>query len=158
MILTNQGKLIAAIEFKSHVGTLDKSEHFGKNMNNRVEEVLGTAIDFWTAFREGAFKESPAPFVGWLMLLEDCTGSSRPLKEPFLHFPVHEDFQNTSCAQRYEMLCRKLVREKLYTAATLLLSPRSGIENGEYRELSELTGLKSFVAPLAAHIAAAARG
>jgi len=41
-----------------------------------------------------------------------------------LHFDIFEEFKNASYAQRYEILCRKLVGEGLYDAATLLLSPR----------------------------------
>lgn len=42
---------------------------------------------------------------------------------------------------RYNMLCRKLAQERLYTTATVLASPRTAANNGEYVELSELTGL-----------------
>jgi phage replication-related protein YjqB (UPF0714/DUF867 family) len=50
MLVMNEGRLIAAIEFKSHVGP-----SFGNNFNNRTEEAIGTAVDLWTAYREGAF-------------------------------------------------------------------------------------------------------
>lgn len=67
MLVLNEGRLIVAIEFKSHVGP-----SFGNNCNNRAEEVIGSAVDMWTAFREGAFGDNPAPFLGWLMLVEYC--------------------------------------------------------------------------------------
>jgi hypothetical protein len=127
---------------------------FGNNFNNRCEEALGSAIDIHTAFREGAFGESPFPFIGWLMLLEDCDGSTSTIKDYSPHFPVFPEFTQTSYARRYELLCRKLMREKLYTAATLLLSPSSG--TGTYRELSELTGMRHFASALAAQTASAA--
>lgn len=59
-------------------------------------------------------------------------------------------------ADRYNILCRKLAQEQLYSAATVLLSPRSAIDSGNYSELSEITGLKAFVTSLAGHIAAEA--
>ena len=37
----NEGRLVAAIEFKSQVGP-----SFGNNANNRAEEAIGTAHDF----------------------------------------------------------------------------------------------------------------
>lgn len=37
------GVLLAAIELKS------QSESFGNNFNNRSEEVIGSARDFWLA-------------------------------------------------------------------------------------------------------------
>ena len=43
--------------------------------NNRSEEAIGTAHDLWTAYREGAFDHSPRPWLGWLMLLQDCEKS-----------------------------------------------------------------------------------
>jgi len=59
LLVINDGHLIAALEFKSQVGP-----SFGKNFNNRTEEAIGTAHDFWTAYREGAFGERPRPFIG----------------------------------------------------------------------------------------------
>ena len=64
LLVIHQGELIAAIELKSQVGP-----SFGNNFNNRAEEAIGTAHDFWTAYREGAFGRQPRPFVGWLMLV-----------------------------------------------------------------------------------------
>lgn len=147
--------LIAALEFKSQVGP-----SFGNNFNNRTEEAIGTAHDLWTAYREGAFGERPRPFVGWLMLLEDTQQSRSPVRDVSPHFPVFPEFEGISCAERYRILCRKLVQEKLYTAASVMISPRSTADTGDYSELSELTGLRNFVSELAGHVAveAARRG
>ena len=71
-----EGELIAAIEFKSQAGP-----SFGNNFNNRCEEAIGTAHDFWTAFREGAFGRQSRPFLGWLMLVEDAGGSRAPVRD-----------------------------------------------------------------------------
>jgi hypothetical protein len=69
---------------------------------------------------------------------------------------VFKEFLGASYAERYEILCAKLMQEGLYTAASTLLTPRSAITTGEYSELSNVTGLKSFVAALAGHIATTA--
>jgi hypothetical protein len=61
LIVVKDGTLIAAIEAKSQVGP-----SFGNNFNNRTEEALGSALDLWTAYREGAFLSSPQPFLGLL--------------------------------------------------------------------------------------------
>jgi len=50
LLVIREQKLIAAIEAKSQVGP-----SFGNNFNNRTEEAMGSAIDLWTAFREGAY-------------------------------------------------------------------------------------------------------
>lgn len=65
LLVIYKEELIAAIELKSQVGP-----SFGNNFNNRTEEAIGTAHDFWTAYREGAFGKQPSPFVGWLMMVE----------------------------------------------------------------------------------------
>lgn len=151
MLVLHGGQLVAAIELKSHIGP-----SFGNNFNNRTEEAIGTALDLWTAYREGAFGDIPRPFVGWLMLLEDCPGSRLPVRDRSPHFPVFPEFASASYAQRYDILCRKLVREQLYTTASLLLAARSSASHGKHAEVSELTGLRSFMAALAGHTAAEA--
>jgi len=151
VLVVHEGRLVAAVELKSHVGP-----SFGNNFNNRTEEAIGTAHDFWTAYREGAFGLQPRPFVGWLMLVEDAPGSRRPITDRSLHFPVFQEFQHASYLKRYDILCQRLVREQLYTAASVLASPRTAAETGEFTELSELTGLRMFVTTFAGHIAAEA--
>ena len=152
MLVIYQGQLVAALEFKSQVGP-----SFGNNFNNRTEEAIGTAHDLWTAYREGALgKDAPRPFLGWVMLLEDCEASRTPVRDSEPHFPVFPEFKNSSYSQRYDTLCRKLVQEGLYTSATFLSSPKTAVEDGSYSHLSELTSLKTFVTEFAAHIAAVA--
>jgi hypothetical protein len=151
MLVINQGRLIAALEFKSHVGP-----SFGNNFNNRAEEAIGTAHDLWTAYREGAFGEYTRPFVGWMMMLEDAKGSSSPVRDASPHFKLLPEFAGASYAERYNIMCRKLMQEQLYSTASVIVSPRSASGTGEYKELSELTGLKTFVTTLAGHIAAEA--
>ena len=150
VVVMSQGRLIAALEFKSHVGP-----SFGNNFNNRTEEAIGSAHDVWTAFREGAFREQPHPFVGWLMLVEDAPGSRRPVRNVSQHFPTFPEFDGASYVDRYDILCRKLIREQLYSAASVLVSPRTAVDDGSYREVSELTGLRTFVTTLAGHVAGA---
>lgn len=151
LLVINNGKLVAAIEFKSQVGP-----SFGNNANNRCEEALGTAVDLWTAFREGAFGTSRKPFVGYLMLLEDADASRVAVSDASPSFPVFPEFRGASYAERYNILCRKLMAENLYTSAAVVLSPRNASKTGKYSEMSDMTGLKQFVTTLAGHIAAEA--
>lgn len=151
LIVVRDQHLVAAIELKSHVGP-----SFGNNFNNRAEEAIGTAHDLDVAIREGAFGPHARPFVGWLMVVEDAPKSRAPVRSASRHFPVFPTFQNASYLQRYDLMCQRLVQEQLYTAASVIASPRSAGKTGDYQELSELTGLKSFVRLLAAHVAAEA--
>ncbi len=61
-----------------------------------------------------------------------------------------------SYTDRYNILCCKLIQEQLYTVASIIRSPRDAVNSGNYEELSEMIGLKSFVSELAGHIAAEA--
>lgn len=78
------------------------------------------------------------------------------VKDKSPHFPIFPEFQGTSYLDRYDLLCQRMVREQLYTTATLITSPRNAAESGEYAEMSSMTGLRTFVTALAGHIAAAA--
>lgn len=151
LIVMYKGELVAAIELKSQVGP-----SFGNNFNNRTEEAIGTAHDFWTAYREGAFGEQPRPFAGWLILVEDAPGSRSEVQCTSPHFPVFREFENTSYLKRYDILCQKLVREQLYTTASVIASPREAVDNGSYSQISDMTNIRSFVSSLAGHIAATA--
>lgn len=151
LLVIDRGRLIAAIEFKSHVGP-----SFGNNFNNRAEEAIGTSHDLATAYREGAFGAQERPFVGWLMVVEDAPASRAPVKDKSPHFPVFAEFAGASYLQRYDTLCQKLAREQLYSSAAVIATPRTAVADGAYTELSPMTGLRSFVATLAGHIAAEA--
>jgi hypothetical protein len=96
------------------------------------------------------------PFIGWLMLVEQSEKSSKPVRDKSPHFPVFPEFQGASYAKRYEILCRRLVQERLYTQAALMMSPETAGEDGEYSSLSHITSLKNFVTSFAAHCAAEA--
>lgn len=151
LLVVVDGQLIACCEFKSQVGS------FGNNFNNRTEEAIGSATDLWTAYREGAFRGSPKPWLGWLMLLEKAEKSLTPVavKEP--HFPVFAEFKEASYAKRYELLCLKLVRERLYDGACLLLSDRENGSKGRCDQPSVEVGFSRFVASLTGHATAIAK-
>lgn len=140
-------KLVTAVELKSHVGP-----SFGNNFNNRAEEAIGTAHDLATAIREGVLGDQALPFTGWLILVEDCARSQRSVRDSSPHFEVSSEFKGASYLDRYEVLCRRLIQERLYTQATVIASVREAREGGEYRELSQFTGLRAFAARLAVHV------
>ena len=152
LVAVVDGELLATIEFKSHVGP-----SFGNNFNNRVEEALGSATDVLTAYREGAFKPSQKPWLGWLMLLEDTRKSQTPVRVSEPHFEVFEEFKEASYAKRYELFCERLVRERLYDVTCLLLSDRDNGLNGSYSEPNQEINFKNFATSLSAHAIAFAK-
>ncbi len=151
LLIVSDGKLLAGIEFKSQVGS------FGNNYNNRTEEAIGSATDIWAAYREGAFKPSARPWLGYLMLLEEAPGSVSPVRAREPHFKVFPEFKEASYAKRYEVLLTKLVRERLYDAACFLMSNAEDGPRGLYREPSPELGFQTFIASLMAKAIAVAR-
>ncbi|MDX9972193.1 MAG: PaeR7I family type II restriction endonuclease [FCB group bacterium] len=142
LLVVVKDQLLAAIEFKSQVGS------FGNNFNNRTEEAIGTASDLWTAYREGAFQPSARPWLGYLMLLESAQGSMRPIKPAEPHFKVFEEFRGASYAKRYELLMLRLLRERLYDGTCLLLSSKEEGPAGDYTEPCAELAFQNFILPL----------
>jgi len=143
LIVVVDGTLLASVEFKTHVGP-----SFGNNFNNRVEEALGNATDLLTAFREGAFKVSQKPWLGYFMMLEEHRRSMSPVRFSSPHFPVFEVFSETSYARRYQIFCERLVRERLYDATCFIMSSRDGGAKGEYTEPNTDLSFKNFATSL----------
>lgn len=117
LLVVADNRLVTAIEFKSQVGP-----SFGNNFNNRTEEAIGNATDIWTAYREQRLGTGPRPFLGYFFLLEDCDRVHTPVKNAEPYFKVDPVFQGASYCKRYELLCRRLVLERLYDAACLTLA------------------------------------
>lgn len=151
LLVIYKGELVAAIELKSQVGP-----SFGNNFNNRTEEAIGTAHDLWTAYREEAFGKQPRPFVGWLMMVEDASGSRSAVRDSSPHFPVFEEFKGASYLKRYDLLCQRLVQEQLYTTAAVIAAKRSAVTTGNFTNLSDMASLKAFITSLAGHVATTA--
>ncbi len=131
---------------------------FGNNYNNRTEEAIGSATDIWSAYREGAFKPSARPWLGYLMLLEEAPESLNPVRAREPHFKVFPEFKDASYAKRYEILLTKLVRERFYDAACFLLSNAVEGREGTYREPSAELGFQNFITSLISKAGAIASG
>lgn len=147
-LLVVAGRVLkVAIELKSHVGP-----SFGNNFNNRAEEAIGSAFDIWTAYREGAFQSASPPWLGYMLILEDCPESRSSIKVAEPHFSVFPEFKDSSYAKRYELFCRKMVRERHYNAACYMLAARDKAnEVPNYHEpVEELSGAH-FLAELLRH-------
>jgi hypothetical protein len=152
LVVVVDGMLLASIEFKAHIGP-----SFGNNFNNRVEEALGNSTDLLTAYREGKFKASPRPWLGWLMLLEDSPRSASAVRVDEPHFEVFPEFKNTSYAKRYELFCERLMRERLYDGTCLILSNRKNGQKGKFTEPNPEFSFSMFATSLSAHAAAYAK-
>jgi len=149
LVIVKEGILVAAIEAKSQVGP-----SFGNNFNNRTEEAMGSALDLWTAYRDGAYLASTQPFLGYFFMLEDCEAATRTVRVKEPHFKVFPEFVGASYARRYEIFCRKLVLERHYTAAAFITSQAGTGRDGTYRTPAEDLSLDRFAKALLGHLGA----
>lgn len=169
-LVIHNRRLLGVFEFKSQVGS------FGNNLNNRSEEVIGSAADLWVAHHHGAYSDGPhrdrirvsegaaallnpmlqadprPPFLAWLMLLEECDASLASVRCEEPHFPVFKEFRTASYARRYQILCERLVERQLYSAAALELSLR---DQRAHRALSPATSIRNLFAEFAGRLLAA---
>lgn len=159
LIVISEGQLVLAMEFKSQAGA-----SIGNNVNNRSEEAVGSAKDIWTAYREGRFgTKAPPPFLGYLFLLEDRDSVKVPVanKEPYFKVdPVFRgepfttkkgdtSYRGVTYAQRYELLCRRLVLERIYSSACFMLATNS--KNTVISQPAEDLTFARFTAALRGH-------
>ncbi len=142
LIISPNKKLISVIELKSQVGS------FGNNFNNRTEESLGSAIDLWTAFREKAYPNQSAPWVGYLMLVEKSDKSTKPVRVNESHFKVFPEFNGSSYLDRYRILCQKLMLERHYSQCCLMWSKNDLSFGNVADEISIESFIHSFVGHL----------
>lgn len=142
LILSPTKKLIAVVEFKSQVGS------FGNNFNNRTEEALGSAIDLWTAFREKAYPNQIAPWLGYLMLVEKSDKSTKPVRIREPHFKAFKEFVGSSYLDRYRIFCQKLVLERHYNHCCLLWSKK----DYTYGDMSEDISIEAFLYSFIGHL------
>jgi hypothetical protein len=148
LLVVRENKLQVVIEIKSQVGP-----SFGNNINNRSEEAIGNAVDLWTAYREGGYRNGAEPFLGYVFLLEDCEKSTRPVRVDEPHFPVFDEFREASYAGRYQALCERLVAERLYSAAAFLMSRQEdATSRPNYSEPSEIASSQRFCETLLRHV------
>jgi hypothetical protein len=91
--------------------------------------------------------------MGWLMLVEDAPESRKPVRDSSPHFKVFPQFKDASYLKRYDILCERLMKEKLYTSACVMATPRSAIQDGKFSDMSEFTSFSNLVRQFAAHIA-----
>jgi Restriction endonuclease XhoI len=144
LLVVSRRQLVLAVEFKSIGGS------YGNNLNNRTEEALGNASDVWTAYREGRFGNAPRPFLGYVFLLRDEPRVLKPVANKEPHFEVDPVFEDASYAKRAEILCRRLVLERLYDSACLLLSTSE--ESTRITQPADDLTFRRFVAALRGHV------
>lgn len=138
MAVKYKGALVAALEFKSQVGSV------GKNINNRFEEALGTGTDTWAAQAKlAAYGEVP-PWLGYVFVLredEETEGPNRPIDALF---PADPAFKGMSYNQRYQEMLRRFMRDNIYQAGWFITTKTDEAGRVSYSEPLTTASGKAF--------------
>lgn len=124
-----------------------------------------------TAIEESAFGCDAEIFTGYMILVEDSEKTRSSATINMNYFPVMPGFlenesereskyipndkgvfpriKGVSYLERYDLLCKRLVLKKLYSAAALIVAEET--KAGSYRDLSPNTSIKSFLMKLENH-------
>lgn len=124
--------LLAAVEFKS------QEKSIGNNQNNRIEESIGNAHDFWASYENNNFVHlTPRPWLGYLFVGRYAAGEENSpvrVKQPIIPVdPVFEGnaskarlsatvFEGSSYAQRYRIFLERMIAKKLYDGACFIVT------------------------------------
>jgi len=144
--VVHDDELLAVVEYKSQASS------FGNNLNNRAEEAIGSNTDLLQAYEDGVFEPSPAPWIGYLMLMADNESSrtAPTLREP--NFSVDDEFRDATYVDRMELLCLRMVRQRLANSAAFILSDEERGTDGEYWYPNEELQFNRFARSLASHV------
>lgn len=110
VVVVKDGKLIAAVELKAIASS------YGNNMNNRTEEAIGNAVDLAHAIRTKRVGPH-APWLGYVFVIRAEPASKKPVSVKQPHFSIDPIFSQKSYIQRAEILCSRLMLERIYDRA-----------------------------------------
>jgi len=144
--VVHDDELLAVVEYKSQASS------FGNNLNNRAEEAIGSFTDLIEAYEDGVFSPSPQPFIGYLMLMADNEDSRNIPRVREVNFPVDDEFRDATYVDRMELLCLRMVRQRVVSQAAFILSDEKQGLDGEYWEPNEELQFKRFVNSLTSHV------
>lgn len=129
----------AVVELKSQVGSISN------NANNRIEEMIGQAVDLLKASRENLLG-SAAPWFGYVMIVEDTPKATNKAKIAKTRpaFPPDPAFTATSYIDRYALALGRLRLERELDQVCLVLTK----PDGTYRYPDESMTFQGFAATL----------
>jgi Restriction endonuclease XhoI len=138
MAVRYKGALVAALEFKSQVGSV------GKNINNRFEEALGTGTDTWAAqAKRQAFGDVP-PWLGYVFVLREDEETESPDRSIAALFPADPAFAGMSYSQRYQEMLRRFISDNIYQAGWFITTKSDDAGRVTYSEPLATASGKAF--------------
>ena len=128
MAVKYKGSLVAALEFKSQVGSV------GKNINNRFGEALGTGTDTWAAQTKlAAYGEVPL-WLGYVFVLREDEETEWPNRPINALFPADPAFQGMSYNQRYQEMLKRFMGDNIYQAGWFITTKTDDTGRVSYAE------------------------
>ncbi len=138
MAIHYKGALVAALEFKSQVGSV------GKNINNRFEEALGTATDTWAAQTNFAAYGDVPPWLGYVFVLREDSETEAPDRPIKALFPADTAFRGMSYNQRYQAMLRRFMGDNVYQAGWFITTRIDDQQRVSYSEPLATASGKAF--------------
>jgi hypothetical protein len=138
MAVKYKGALVAALEFKSQVGSV------GKNINNRFEEALGTGADTWAAQSKlAAYGEVP-PWLGYVFVLREDEETEAPGRPTNALFPADPAFKGMSYNQRYQEMLKRFMGDNIYQGGWFITTKMDETGQVSYTEPLATASGKAF--------------
>ncbi len=128
LVVLYKGVLVAALEFKSQVGSV------GKNFNNRFEEALGTATDLAAAQKKNSSFGAVPPWLGYVFVLEETEETEKLNRQSHALFETDPAFKGMSYTQRYQEMISRLVGENVYDIGWFITTQRAEDGKITYKE------------------------
>lgn len=138
MAVRYKGTLVAALEFKSQVGSV------GKNLNNRFEEALGTATDTWAAQAKFRPYGDVPPWLGYVFVLCEDAETEAPGRSVNALFPTDPDFEGMSYNQRYQEMLKRFMGDNIYQAGWFITTKTDSQGRVSYAEPLATASGKAF--------------
>ena len=138
MAVRYEGVLVAALEFKSQVGSV------GKNINNRFEEALGTGTDTWAAQTKLTAYGDVPPWLGYVFVLREDEETECPDRPIDALFPADPAFVGMSYSQRYQEMLKRLIGDNIYQAGWFITTKTDDAGRVSYAEPLATASGKAF--------------
>ncbi|MFC5531214.1 PaeR7I family type II restriction endonuclease [Cohnella yongneupensis] len=146
-------RLLCVLEFKSMKGSV------GKNLNNRVEEAVGSSADLWKAYENDAFGVT-RPFLGYIYVMsEDIELIIGNTERKGLLFPPLEAFTKfertgrpANYEERAELFMKHMAQEHLYDKCAFIIADPDII--GEYRQPNLDLTIELLIKTMVGHVQA----
>lgn len=111
IVVSDGHRLMACIELKSISGS------YGNNINNRVEEAIGEAVDVRYAIEHDLCGSHSLPALAYVLIVKgDSKSRSIPLSSNNSAFKQDPVFNGTSYVDRFRIMCERLLEENIFEA------------------------------------------